>query len=405
MITIIPNDVELQKKLIMDLSFYLNYYLYFLISEFQGAPFVIKVTVILVSILLVIFLFSLTQVFLLNFGHHRRDKAREDFITAYWEKVEQVVTSPTFYDEVEFEEFMGINHGLYKNNKKQIFTETLIDILKKNKLKGIPINQSNLLLVLDHFQLPAYWQKIVLTGSIRQRKHALRYMDELGHLLSGAILLKSVYHKNKDFRKQARAALIQYDQHDPFKFLEESFDTEFNALDEIRLHHYLVHKAKTSELPLFTRWVKNAKSDEFKIFIIKEIGLLKQVDCARFLADRLNKESNVFVKKQIIETLGVLRYTEADTKLIAMYSTAQTILQKAIIETLSQLKTPTTLEFLAKTYEGSHDSSMKIQLAYALSTYGDEAKNYMQTLSLSMNDFDRKVFDQVYFKHEQPIAN
>lgn len=111
------------------------------------------------------------------------------------------------------------------------------------------------------------------------------------------------------------------------------------------------------------------------------------------------------MKKQIIETLGVLRYAEADNKLIAMYSTAQTILQKAIIETLSQLKTPNTLEFLAKTYGGSHDSSMKIQLAYALSTYGDEAKNYMQTLSMNMNDFDRKVFDQVYFKHEQPIAN
>lgn len=144
------------------------------------------------------------------------------------------------------------------------------------------------MLVLDHFQLPAYWQKVVLRGSIRQRKQALRYMDELGHLLSGAILLKSVHHKNKDFRKQSRAAMIQYDQHDPFKFLEESFDTDFNALDEIRLHHYFVHKAKTSELPLFTRWVKNAKSDEFKIFIIKEIGLLKQVDCLSFSYRKIN---------------------------------------------------------------------------------------------------------------------
>ncbi|WP_430612155.1 hypothetical protein [Flavobacterium sp. JP2137] len=384
----------------MNIPFYPKYYLVFLLAEFENAPFVIKIAILFASFLAITFVLTLIHIIVLNLIYLSRDKIKEQFNTTYQDAIVSTITSSALLEEEDIKECLGHHRNPLRKKNKRLYTEELIEIIKQTKISKT-VNQENLLVVINHFQLDTYWQHIILKGRLKKRKNALRNMDELEHLLSGSVLLKSAYHRNGDFRKQSRAALIEYDQNDPFKFFEESFDSDFNALDEIRLHHYLEKKSQTSGLPDFSRWVENAKNDHFKRFIIKEIGLLKQLNCANFLINLLQTEKQLVVRKQIVETLGVLDFKAADTPLISIYATAATGLQKKIIETLAILKTEKTLAFLVETYQYSHDSSMKIQLAHALNDYGVEGQEKFEALSLGDNHFNLEVFAQVNFSHNQ----
>ncbi len=385
----------------MSFAFYFKYYLYLLITAYEGAPIIIRITVLLATFLVVIFIFSLAHIAVLNGRHLREKRIKNQFINSYRKNATEILCTPHTWEDFTIKKHLGRNRDLYNNKKLKIYSEELIEIITEIKKSDKKLNHKNLIIVLDYFHLPSYWQNIISKGRLKKRQEALRDMDELEHLLSGSLLMKSINHTNKDFRKQARAAFIEYEKNDPYKFFEESFDTDFNALDEIRLHHYLKRKSQKHGLPHFSRWVENATNNQFKQFIIKEIGLLKQYNCADFLIQLLDSESNIHIQKQIIDTLGVLNYKAADTKLILMYSSSLILVQKAIIATLARLRTEKTLLFLAETYKESHDSSIKIQLAYALNDYGIEGQRKIKTLSKTNDNFDLEILAQVNFANIQ----
>lgn len=385
----------------MNLAFYLKYYFYYLEAEYQAAPVIIKITALLAIFLMVIFILSIVHIIVLNHIYLRRKRVIDQFMSLYWEKIQKMLVDSQQLAENAISELLGNESHLSSKQIKKLYTACLIDLINQLKRSGKTINSKNLSIILHHFELPNYWKNALLKGRVIKRTQALRNMDQLEQLLSGSLLLHSVYHRNKDFRKQSRAAFIEYDKNDPYKFFEENFDKDFNALDELRVHHYLAKKAAKYELPDFSRWVENAKAPDFKRFLIQEIGLLRQYHCADFLVQLLQTEDNPYIQKQIIETLGVLDYKEADRSLIAMYSSSLALLQKAIISTLSKLKTERTLTFLAESYQRSHDNSIKIQLAYALTDYGVKGQLKMESLSQVNNHLDSEILAQVKFSNSQ----
>lgn len=385
----------------MNLPFHLKYYFYYLVAEYEGAPTVIKITVLFAILLVLVFILSISHIIVLNLRFIRQKRTKDQFISLYGAKVNKILSSTERLKKIAIIDLLGNSNSVDVNKNKKLYTDGLIEIIRELKSSGIKIHSEHLMIVLNYFHLPIYWQSAFLKGRLSKRKQALRKMDQLEQLLSGSLLLHSVYHRNNDFRKQSRSAFIEYDTNDPYKFFEEDFDIEFNALDEIRLHHYLKRKAKLYKLPDFSRWVENAKNNNFKRFIIKEIGLLRQYHCANLLMNLLQKEKDLYVQKQIIETLGTLDYKESASVLIAMYSSSLTLLQKAIITTLAKLKTEKTLAFLGDTYQRSYDSSIKIQLAYALTDYGIEGQLKMESLSQFNNNFDSKILAQVKFANSQ----
>lgn len=385
----------------MSLAFYLKYYFYYLEAEYEAASAVIKVTVLLATFLMVVFIFSIVHIIVLNLTYLRKKRIKEQFMSFYREKLHEILINPQQLSEIAITDLLRNSRISYGRKNKNLYTECLIELISQIKNAGKTINSKNLLMVINHFQLPNYWQAALLKGRLLKRKEALRKMDQLEQLLSGSLLLHSVYHRNNDFRKQSRAAFIEYDKNNPYSFFEENFDKDFNALDELRVHHYLTKKAATHELPDLSRWVENATLIDFKRFIIQEIGLFRQYNCGDFLIQILPTEANTHIQKQIIETLGVLDYKAADRTLIAMYSSSLALLQKAIINTLSKLKTERTLAFLGESYQQSHDNSIKIQLAYALTDYGFEGQLKMESLSEVNSPFDSEILAEVRFSHSQ----
>ncbi len=133
---------------------------------------------------------------------------------------------------------------------------------------------------------------------------------------------------------------------DAFKFLENNFDKDFNALDAVRLHDSLKERDAIRPLPLLTKWLKNSDNQDFQTFIIREIGYFNQRETAPFLTQMFKTSNSDLVKSEISNTLGILNYEEAVDELAEEYPYNNTVVQEAIIDMMGKIKSKESFEFL-----------------------------------------------------------
>ncbi|MVZ64138.1 HEAT repeat domain-containing protein [Sphingobacterium humi] len=382
----------------MDLNYYIQYYVFYLESKFLGYPFIIRLTVLLISILLLIYFFSLIRFLAINWYYRVNEKRKNRIESKMGNRINDIIFDPYHHSKEEIAYSLADSIKLVKRRRdKLIFTDIIIDLLSNARKSNQTINQNNVQTLIQSYGIPEFWENELKSGSSKKRREALRKLDDLGNGFTGAIVMRSVYHKDKGLRKHARAAVMQYDTNDPFKFLEESFDSDFNALDEVIIHHFLTSRSKSGPLPMLTRYVRNSNNDAFKAFIIKEIGFFNQVDSAPILSSMLEQNSSNAVKIAIIETLGKLNYGEAEQQLIGLYDLTNKDVQKSIIHSIAQFKTDKGLEYLTGLYMISYDKERKIDLAYCIQQFGNKGNQVLKSFATHANGFDKKVFDQVTY--------
>jgi len=91
-------------------------------------------------------------------------------------------------------------------------------------------------------------------------------LDNIGASVPNSIIQRLAYNKDDSLRKLARAESFKINKSNTFKFMEDDFDKGFNHLDELRIHSGLISNAKKKTLPLFGRWIRTAKNEDFKCF-------------------------------------------------------------------------------------------------------------------------------------------
>ncbi|WP_099367458.1 HEAT repeat domain-containing protein [Sphingobacterium sp. 1.A.4] len=382
----------------MELSFYLQYYLFYLQNKFMGYPFVIRLTVLIVMGLIFIYILSLIRFVWINLNLRKKERDFAKLSRQVKDRFVAMLGSDEKYGEDRvFQEFEDVI--LRMNNKTKIqITDLILNTANELKEAGKIVNEDNYRSIIHVLDIPSFWETELMSNNSKRRHIALRKLDNLGNGLTTSVLMRSTNHKNKGLRKQARAAVMKYDNIDPFKFLEESFDTDFNALDEIMIHHFLVGRQSEGPLPLLSRWVQHAKNHAFKAFMIKEIGFFNQMECAEFLKGLLKNEESKLVRAAIIESLGNLGRQEVEHEIFDMYSISPVEIQTAIINAVAKFKTKIGLDFLTNQFFRTTDNEQKVHLAYAIKQFGEEGKLRLTNLSTNSNEFERKIFDQVNYQ-------
>lgn len=382
----------------MELSFYLQYYLFYLQNKFMGYPFVIRLTVLIVMGLIFIYILSLIRFVWINLNLRKRERDFAKLSRKVKDRFVAILGSAEKYGEDKvFQEFEDVIQRMNNKTKIQI-TDLILNTANELKESGKAVNEDNYRSIIDVLDIPRFWESELMSNNSKRRHLALRKLDNLGNGLTTSVLMRSTNHKNKGLRKQARAAVMKYDNIDPFKFLEDSFDTDFNALDEIMIHHFLEGRQSEGPLPLLSRWVQHAKNHAFKAFMVKEIGFFNQMECAEFLKGLLKTEESKLVRAAIIESLGNLGRQEVEHEIFDMYGISPVEIQTAIINAVAKFKTKIGLDFLTNQFFKTADNEQKVHLAYAIKQFGEEGKLRLTNLSTNSNEFERKIFDQVNYQ-------
>lgn len=382
----------------MDFIFYVSYYWNWLFSQFVGYPIVIKTTIVLVGVLLLVYCFSFFRFFRTHKVKSDYQRTRRKQESLLIDRLQSILYASKNYQQDEINQTFKDDKVLVKRNyQKRVFTDFIVALTEAGQANHDKINLNNYVTVLDSFGIIDFWNKIMGARSPKLRQEAIRALDDLNVGLSGASIQQSVYHKNGSLRKNARAAMMKYNINDPYKFLEEGFDTGFNAMDEIRLHYYLSEQAKQSALPQLISWV-DASDIRYRAFLIREIGFFQQTGSCAALLDLFKTEDNITVKCEIVKSLGIMKYTLAKEVFMESYEVSPKLVQRNIIKSLPNLGGMEVLDFLITIYNQTFDSDTKTQLAYAIGQYGEQGKSRLKAVVVTKSEFDKTLYAQVDYQ-------
>ncbi len=310
----------------------------------------------------------------------------------YEEKLTQIIFSEQDYSQVEIKRKLNIQEGSVEKWSKSYISKLILDLTNKE----MKLNVKNYRETLKAFELHAYWEGQLRNKNVKEEGIALRILDDMSEDASSNAISNKTSSQNDNLRKHAKSIFMKFDSNDAFKFLENDFDKDFNALDEVRIHDALKDKAKLKTLPPLIRWVNTAKNEYFIAFLIQEIGFFNQVDSADQLIEIFKDvQTKDRVKSQIALTLGELNYKKATAALIEGYDTNSSEVQQSIIHALGDLGGYDAILFLEKIYQETHNKDTLIKILQNLYMI-DESKVVFSKLKKTIStDFERSIFDYI----------
>ena len=335
----------------------IKFYLYYLDSIFSGYPFIIRTTVILVMLLVTLYVIAILRILIRERTRNKSLKRQEKISETYKSKLISVLLTAKDMSFYEVKDILNPNDNAFKNWEKKYLTYLIIGI------KNNPgLNENNYKHVLEIFPVTSFWEKKILQNDVSENKNALRILDQIKEGVSGSFFTKKINSNDATLRKHIKSKYLKYASNDAFKFLENNFDKDFNALDAVRLHDSLKERNAIRPLPLLTKWLKNSDNQDFQTFIIREIGYFNQRETAPFLIQMFKTSNSDLVKSEISNTLGVLNYEEAVDELAEEYPYNNTVVQESIIDMMGNIKSKNSFEFLKKIYPETQNGETMIKV-------------------------------------------
>lgn len=335
----------------------IKFYLYYLDSIFSGYPFIIRTTVILVMLLVTLYVIAMLKIITTERTRNKSLKRQEKISETYKSKLISVLLTAKDMSFYEVKDILNPNDNDFKNWEKKYLTYLIIGI-KNNPA----FNKNNYKHVLGIFPVTSFWEKKILHNDVSENKNALRILDQIKEGVSGSFFTKKINSNDATLRKHIKSKYLKYASIDAFKFLENNFDKDFNALDAVRLHDSLKERDAIRPLPLLTKWLKNSDNQDFQTFIIREIGYFNQRKTAPFLIQMFKTSNSDLVKSEISNTLGVLNYEEAVDELAEEYHYKNTVVQESIIDMMGNIKSKNSFEFLKKIYPETENGDTMIKI-------------------------------------------
>jgi len=280
----------------------------------------------------------------------------------------------------------------------KIVSKFLIQANLKSKFGQLTLNINNYKQILNSYGIINFWELELGSNNLNRIQKAQRNLNNLKNVYEQQIkkLKSSDLIPAVEIPKSSSSFRIE--NHEPYKFLDDSFNNEFNALDEIMVHQFLLTKSETGNLPLLSRWVRNTNNAAFKIFMIKEIGFFNQMECASIIASLLSIETNNDIKLAIIETLSKMNYKQSESHIVACFCSGNSKVRKSIIETVVCFKSKFGLEFLNELFFASDDIQLKNELIIAMKKIRNEYTVEPESIKTQESLFDNNIYRQINFQ-------
>ncbi len=362
------------------IKFYLNY----LDSHFTGYAPVIRITLFVVMFLLILYLSSLIRLLIINRQNKKRDKRWKEINRKYHDQLKDILFSQKDLSQIEIENKLSLQErDIKKRWQKEMFTNLLLSIKGNGTSTGdtkTKFNIDNFNEVLTMLKIEAFWINEISSGGTGRKKRGLRKLEELTNDVSSSIVASLLHHRNHNLRKLSRSEYIKFVSDDAFKFMEKDFDHKFNRLDEIRIHDALKRKSIENELPLFTRWIKHTKNEDYKCFLIGEVAYFKQHNSVPFLLQLFKETDRANVRAEIAKTLGILQCEEALPVFIEEYAFSKLFVQNNIIVAIGNIGKKESLPFLHQLHDVAYNEEMRIKIKEALQKCGEQNNIYLKEL-------------------------
>ncbi len=358
----------------------MNYFIYYLESIFAGYSPMIRITVSVVFILITLYIVALSAFGIVAVRRKRRNRRKDQVDKKYRENLKEIFFTNENLSFESIAEKLDVSENDLKHKWfKEIITDTII-ALRRTETEDNKLNRGNYNSVLVLFDLEQFWSNEILARSTSRKTNALRKLESLTNELSSSVVSSLLYHSHCDLRKLARSEFIKFESDNAYMFMEEAdFDKAMNRFDAIRVHESLkrIHE-KQGHLPQLTQWIKNTKNDKYTCFVIREIGFFSQKESAPYLIELLKQTKSVDIRREIVNTLGTLRYEPALPLLISEFPSSDIQTQNRIIMAIGKIGKEGSCSFLKEIYPYAYNGEMEKNIIDAIKNCGGDTKDTYQ---------------------------
>jgi len=187
-----------------------------------------------------------------------------------------------------------------------------------------------------------------------------------------------------------------------FAYIGISTDNPFSFLNHIRypltvweqLNIYNIIKTNEIDVPDFSQWFHSSFLSVV-LFSLKMAGLFEQLKVAHQIVELLDHE-DAQIRHQAIDALGNLFYSDASSKLQAIFSKETAENQRAILACMRKLQDETNLVFLKEIFVQNTNFTLRLLAAKALIAHGEIGKEAIVS-SLKAEDKEGKSIQQHVF--------
>jgi|GEM_PF-564689 len=187
-----------------------------------------------------------------------------------------------------------------------------------------------------------------------------------------------------------------------FAYIGISTDNPFSFLNHIRypltvweqLNIYNIIKTNEIDVPDFSQWF-HSSFPSVVLFSLKMAGLFEQLKVAHQIVELLDHE-DAQIRHQAIDALGNLFYSDASSKLQAIFSKETAENQRAILACMRKLQDETNLVFLKEIFVQNTNFTLRLLAAKALIAHGEIGKEAIVS-SLKAEDKEGKSIQQHVF--------
>lgn len=262
------------------------------------------------------------------------------------------------------------------------------------------VNMNNYRETIRTLELPTFWENQLKSKSLKEGGVALRVLDNMNEDASSLSISHIAESQSNKLRKQAKSIFIKFDSNDAFKFLENDFDKDFNALDEVRIHDALKERSLSKPIPQLIHWISTAKNENFKAFLIQEIGFFNQIESADQLINIYNETKSSIIKSRTALALAKLKYEPAIPALTKDYHYNKLEVQSAIIDALGEIGGTNALSFLEKVYHQTHNKDMLIKVIQKIHKIDTLNIAFTKLKNEAKNDFEKLSFKYIEQRHD-----
>lgn len=368
-----------------------NYYYYYLSSSFAGFPLVVKIAVFLITIMGIFYLMSWIRIGAMAY-HTNRETKREKYIKSLRDRMLVVLRNQRAMTEDEILSELDIKPPI-KNWMKEYISKLLVE-----EIEHPETNETNLKTTFQAIRIPEYWESQMESADVSRKWKSIRMLDNMSNYAAPAVISKKANSEKKDLGNYAKSVFAKFDSHNAFRFLEEESDHQFTQLDKMRIHNSLKKRPAEEVLPHLITTAINTSNDEYRTFLIHEIGMRGISTGMEPILELYKVSKNSGVKAQIVQTLSLLNYTPAIPIFIKDYSFSKLNVQKEIIEGLGCMGSKETLEFLEKAYFQTNNKEMLVKILrniYSIESLGSGTPVFKRLKSHNQSEFNGKAFTYI----------
>lgn len=290
-----------------------------------------------------------------------------------------------------------------RKRKRYMFALCMLLVNVKNDFYSEAMyNFNNVRMIVVVLGVQDFLEKMLMFGTLTQRKNAIQISQFLMLIMSESILVRLLRSSNKILSKEIRMYYLWLSDSKPFRFFEEeSYYYTWCPWDALSIHFLLTARHKAGkEIPSLTPVINNCANLQLQTTLIKEIGYWGNKDDIENIKQYLD---NSKPKRCLaaVECLTSAHVSAAEDKLMEIYQFQTEKVKLYILRALVLFNTGRALDFFVKAWNDSKVLSVKLNVLIALQTYGENGRKELKHLRMHVkSDAEQHLFDVIEsFKH------